>query len=115
MDESGFSLNYPLTQCWMQSATQKRLPANTQVGRGCLLAGVMDWMSARVWCQPIAKRSTECLIRFFEGLLLEVYPTDKLVLVMDNAASPHAKTMQAFLSLFEQRVMGDHWAVEEIR
>ena len=105
MDESGFSLNYPLSKCWMKCNEQKRLPANTQVRSGCLLAGVIDWMSEQVWCQPIERLSSECLIRFFEWLFLEVYPTEKLVLVMDNASSHHAKSMQAFLSLFEHRVI----------
>jgi putative transposase len=105
MDESGFSLNYPLSKCWMRSGTQKRLPAHTQVRSGCLLAGVIDWMSSQVWCQPIPKLTSDCLMPFFEWLFVEVYPTEKLVLVLDNASSHHAKPMQAFLSLFEHRVI----------
>lgn len=105
MDESGFSLNYPLTKCWMKCHEQKRLPANTQPRSGCLLAGVIDWMSEQVWCQPIATLSSECLIRYFEWLLLEIYPTERLVIVMDNASSHHSTSMQAFLSLFEHRLI----------
>lgn len=104
MDESGFSLNYPLSRCWMKSHEQKRLPANTQTRSGCLLAGVIDWMSEQVWCQTIDKLSSECLIRFFEWLFLDIYPHDNLVLVMDNASSHHSKAMTAFFALFEHRV-----------
>lgn len=89
----------------MRAGAQKRLPANTQVRRGCLLAGVIDGLTAQVWCQPIPKLTSECLIRFFEGLLVEVFPTEKLVIVMDNASAHRSQTMQAFLSLFQQRVM----------
>ena len=105
MDESGFSLNYPLTKCWMKVHEQKRLPANTQARSGCLLAGVIDWMSEQVWCQRIDKLSSECLMGFFSWLFLEVFPDEKLVLVMDNASAHHAVSMKAFLSLFEHRVM----------
>ena len=105
MDESGFSLNYPLSKCWMQAGVQKRLPAHTQVRSGCLLAGVIDGLTAQVWCQPIPKLTTDGLIPFFEWLFLEVFPTEKLVLVMDNASSHRSQPMQAFLSLFEQRVI----------
>ena len=105
MDESGFSLNYPLTKCWMRSHDQKRLPASTQKWSGCSLAGVIDWLSAEVWCQPIERLNTECLIRYFEWLFLEIYPDEALVLVMDNAPSHPSNAMQAFLSLFEHRVV----------
>lgn len=105
MDESGFSLNYPLIKCWMKCHDQKQLPANTQRRSGCLLAGVIDWMTQQVWCQPIANGTTECLIRYFEWLFLEIYPDDPLVLIMDNDSSHHSKSMSAFLSLFEHRVI----------
>lgn len=105
MDESGFSLNYPLSKCWMQVHEQKRLPANTQVRSGCLLAGVIDWMSAEVWCQTIDKLSSDCLMKFFTWLFLEVFPDEQLVLVLDNASAHHAASMTAFLSLFEHRII----------
>ena len=41
----------------MKVHEQKRLPANTQPRSGCLLAGVIDWMSEKVWCQKIDKAS----------------------------------------------------------
>ena len=104
MDESGFSLNYPLHKCWMKVHEQKALPANTQARSGCLLAGVIDWQSAEVWAQPLQKLSSECLIGFFSWLFLEVFPDEKLVLVMDNASAHHAQSLQAFFSLFEHRV-----------
>ena len=105
MDEIGVILNYPLVKCWMKCHEQKRLPANTQSRSGCLLAGVIDWMTEQVWCQPIERGTTECLIRYFEWLFLEIYPDDTLVLVMDNDTSHHSKAMKSFLSLFEHRVI----------
>ena len=105
MDESGFSLNYPLTKCWMKVHEQKRLPANTQVRSACLLAGVIDWRSEEVWCQAIDKVSCDCLMKFFTWLFLDIFPDENLVLVMDNASAHHATRMKAFLSLFEHRVI----------
>ena len=101
MDESGFSLNYPLHKCWMKIHEQKALPANTQARSGCLLAGVIDWQSAAVWAQPMQKLSSECLIGFFSWLFLQVFPDEKPVLVLDNASAHHAQSLQAFFSLFE--------------
>jgi len=69
------------------------------------MAGVIDWMTSQVWCQTIPRLSSEHLIRFFEWIFLDIYPDDRIVLVMDNARSHHAKAMKAFLSLFEHRVM----------
>jgi transposase len=104
MDESGFTLNYPLSKCWMRVHQQTRLPASTQVRSGCLLAGVVDGYSAEVWMQPLQKLSSECLIGFFSWLFLEALPEDKLVLVMDNASSHRSQSLQAFFALFEHRV-----------
>lgn len=104
MDESGFSLNYPLAKCWMKVAEQKRLAANTQVRSGCLWAGVLDYWTAEVWMQPIQKLSSDGLMAFFSWLFLEVFPEEKLVLVMDNASAHHAQNLQAFFALFEHRV-----------
>lgn len=99
MDESGFSLNYPLTRCWMKQSEQKRLPANSQQRSGCLMAGVIDYLSEQAWCQVIEKLDTVSLIRYFEWLLNVIYPTEALVIVMDNARTHHARALQAFFAL----------------
>lgn len=99
MDESGFSLNYPLTRCWMKQGVQKCLPANAQQRSGCLMAGVIDYLSEQVWCQVIQKLDTSSLIGYFEWLLNVIYPTDPLVIVMDNARTHHARALQAFFAL----------------
>lgn len=99
------SLNFPLLKCWMKVNQQMRLPANTQQASGCLLAGVIDWQSEEVWCQAIDRGTSECLIRFLEWLFLEIYPNDNLILVMDNDSAHRSKSMRAFLSLFEHRVL----------
>ena len=89
----------------MKKHVQKRLAANTSIRSGCYLAGVMDWMSAQVWCQPIVRLTSECLIRFLEWLFVDIYPTETLILVLDNASAHRSREMQAFLSLFEPRVI----------
>lgn len=99
MDESGFTLNYPLMRCWMKQAEQKRLPANTQVRSGCLMAGVIDYLSGQAWCQVIEKLDTQSLITYFEWLFNVIYPTESMVIVMDNARTHHARALQAFLAL----------------
>jgi transposase len=104
MDESGFSLNFPVTKCWMKRHEQKRLPAATQVRQSGVVAGVIDWQTAEVWCSPLENLSSTALIHFFSWLFLEVFPHEKLVIVMDNASAHHAHSMQAFFSLFEHRV-----------
>ena len=89
----------------MKKHVQKRLVANTSIRSGCYLAGVMDWMSEQVWCQPIVRLTSECLIRFLEWLFVDIYPTETLILVLDNASAHRSRALQAFLSLFEPRVI----------
>jgi transposase len=105
MDESGMSLNYPLVKCWMKQGEQKRLPAYSDSRKGCLLAGVINWAKETVHCQSLLKNNSENLIAFFEWLFEEVYPSQKLVLVLDNSSPHQSASLKAALSLYEDRVL----------
>lgn len=105
MDESGCNLNYPLCKMWMQRGQQHCLASHGTSRAGCTLAGVLNWYSDSVHCQVLNKLNAHELTHFFEHLLTEIYPTQKVVLVLDNASFHHARELQAMLSLFEHRVL----------
>jgi len=105
MDESTVGLIYPLLKCWMKEGQQKRLPNLTTKRESQVLAGVLNWRTEEVFCRELAACNSEEIIGFFEWLLTEIYPTETLVLVMDNASWHHSHATQAALSLFEDRVL----------
>ena len=105
MDETTIGLIYPLLKCWMRVGEQKRLPMTTGKRSYQYLAGALNWRTETIHCQPLDRMNTEAIIAYFEWLFTEIYPTQTIVLVMDNASFHHSYAMQASLSVFEDRVL----------
>jgi putative transposase len=105
MDESGCNLNYPVRKMWMKRGAQKCLSVHGKSRAGTSLVGVLNWGNDQVYCEELARLNGQGLTEFFERLLLKVYPTQRLVLVMDNASYHHSQDVQAMLSIFEERLM----------
>ena len=106
MDETTLTLDPPLRACWMKVRQQKRIPA-TQPGskqKRHVFAGY-NWRNDTVtWTVAETKNSSD-FIHFLEHLLIEEYPTGRVVLVMDNASYHKSASALAALSLFEHRIL----------
>lgn len=105
MDESLMSLKMPLTKCWMKRGVQKRISMFTGQGKYQMLAGALNWHTGHIFVKELTHLNSEAVIGYFEWLLTEVYPTQTVVLVMDNASFHHSKSVQAALSCFDDRVL----------
>lgn len=66
--------------------------------------GGYNWHSGRVTYRTSAHKNSDAFVAFVEQLL-EEYPRQHLILVMDNASYHHSKTVRAALSLYEHRLM----------
>ena len=88
----------------MQRGQQKRIRAFSVSKRSYHLMGAYDWRTDQVFSQAVDRKDSQTFIQFLEYLLVECFPTRKIVLVMDNASYHRSKTVQAALSLFEPRV-----------
>ena len=98
------SLRFPLRACWMKRGQQKRLPAPTQFRHYHHLIGAYNWRTDDVSALSVEWKNSQSFIEFLEYLLFECYPTQPLVLVMDNASYHHSSAVHAALSLVEARV-----------
>jgi hypothetical protein len=90
----------------MKQGSQKRIPA-TQPGtrQKVHIFGGYDWVRDTIaWTSAERKNSTH-FIEFLEHLLIDEYPTGRVVLVMDNASYHKSAPAVAALSLFEHRVL----------
>jgi hypothetical protein len=104
MDETTLSLSYPLRQCWMKRGQQQHYPAHTGYRRLLHLIGAYDWQTDAVQTQAVACKTGTAMVVFLEWLCLEVYPTEPLILVLDNASYHHTADVHALLSLMMPRV-----------
>lgn len=105
MDESAVSLQFPVRACWMRKGEQKCLPSARRPQETAHFFGAYNWNSAHVSLQAAHAKNAASCIAFLQHLLLEQYPHQKVVLVMDNAPFHRSNAVQAFLSLFEHRVL----------
>lgn len=105
MDETTLSLEPPLRACWMKRGEQKCVPAVRAGSKQHQhIFGAYNWRSDRISWTMAKTKNSACFIAFLEHLLVDAYPTGRVVLVMDNAAYHKSAPSLAALSLFEHRV-----------
>ena len=98
-------LNANIIKCWMRIGEQKRIPLFTGQRQSQMLAGALNWRSGHVSVQELEHLNSEALIHYFEWLFQDIYPTQTVVVVMDNASFHHSLALQAALAWFDDRVM----------
>lgn len=105
MDESLIRLNAPIIKCWMKRGQQKRVPLFTGTRRSQMLAGTLNWHTGHVHVRELEHLNSAALIPYFEWLFEQIYPSQTMVLVMDNASFHHSSALQATLSCFDERLL----------
>jgi len=104
VNETTLSLDPVLRACWMKVGEQTRipLPAN-QEKQPCHVFSAYHWTCDRVRWTPADRKNSETCITFLEHLLVEEYPTGRIVLVLDRASYHKSAAALAALSQFEHR------------
>jgi transposase len=106
VDEVSLDLEPPLHACWMKRGEQKIIPA-LQPGtkqHGHIL-GAYCWNTDEICWRVAGWKNSDTFIEFIEYLLVECYPTGRIVLVMDNVSYHKSAAVLAALSLFEHRLL----------
>jgi putative transposase len=88
----------------MKRGQQVKLPAPTDPRQYHHIIGAYNWRSDDVSAVSVDIKNSQAFIEFLEYLLVDCYPTQRIVLVMDNASYHHSAPVRAALSLFEHRV-----------
>ena len=104
MDETSLNLHPPLHKCWMRRGHQKTIPA-PGTPQQVHVFGAFDWQDETVTWTVSDRKNSMAFFEFLEHLLIERYPTERIVLVLDNASIHKSQTSLAALSLFEHRVL----------
>jgi len=103
MDETTVSLHPPLHRCWMRRGQRKHIPA-PGTPRYHHVFGALNWRTQQVDWITAPRKNTDSFIAFLEHLLTVCYPTQRLILVLDNASYHKSHAALAALSLFEDRL-----------
>jgi putative transposase len=104
MDETILTLLPPLRKCWMKRGQQKEIPTPGQQER-VYLFGTYDWHADEVAWLVADKQNSQTFLAFLLHLMLTCYPSERIILVLDNAPFHRSAFSQAALSLFDDRLL----------
>lgn len=100
------TLDPPLRACWMKRGYQKRIPATQPGSRQKVhIFGGYDWVRDTLTWTAAERKNSAFFIEFLEHLLVDEYPSGRVILVMDNASYHKSAPALAALSLFEHRAL----------
>lgn len=74
---------------------------------GVKLLGVLDYETGKVFCTEEEKYDVYAFLNFLKTVL-EIYPTGKIVMILDNSRIHHAKFIQPFLQENSNRLTLKH-------
>lgn len=89
----------------MKKGNQQRIPLPGKLRQTQPIIGGYNWLKDTIaWLLPLG-RNSQSFILWLEHLLLTCYPTQFVVLVLDNASIHHSAMTRAAFALFEERLL----------
>lgn len=105
MDETTVALDPVLRKCWMKKGEQQRVPLPAKRWQSQTILGGYNWRQDSLsWSLP-DQNNSEGVVAWLEQLLRRDFPTQFLVLVMDNASIHRSQMTRAAIALFEPRLL----------
>ena len=105
MDETGIRLDPVLRKCWMKRGEQKQVPLPQKPVQPIHLFGGYNWHDNALCWMFAERRNSEAFVIWLEQLMVKTYPTQTVVLLLDNASFHKSSVAQAAISLFEHRLL----------
>lgn len=103
MGETTVSLHPPLRRCWTRRGQRTLIPAPGSP-HFLHVFGAYNWHTGSVESLTATHKNSETFSAFLEHLV-DVYPRQHLILVMDNASDPHSRATQAALARYQDRIL----------
>lgn len=91
-----------IQKTWFIKGKQKSIPTYGK-NAGVKLIGIMDYVTGMVYCEEHEKYDAKVFLEFIK-VVLDKYPTGKIVMILDNAKIHHAKLIQPFLNEMKDRL-----------
>lgn len=105
MDEAAIALDPTLRKCWMKRGRQKRVPAAAGTPPVHHIFGGLNWRDGTISWQLAKRRNSAGFIHWLEHLMRHCYPTEQVILIMDNAGFHNSAATRAAISLYESRLL----------
>ena len=84
-----------IQKTWFLKGRQRIIPTYGK-HRGVKLLGILNYETGRVYCMEEENYDAKVFLKFLHKVL-EIYPSGKIILILDNARIHHAKLLKSFL------------------
>lgn len=84
-----------IAKTWFLKGKQRIIPT-TGKHRGVKLLGILNYETGQVYCKEDEKYDAEVFLEFLKEVV-NLYPTGKIIMVLDNSRIHHAKLLKPFL------------------
>ena len=101
-DESIIRDYQAIMKTWFPIGKQRIIPTYGK-HEGVKLVGILDYETGHVYVEEHKKYDAQVFLQFLKNVL-EIYPTGKIVMILDNAKIHHAKLLQDFLDKNNDRL-----------
>lgn len=91
-----------ISKTWFERGKQRIIPTYGK-HEGVKLLGVLNYETGHVYCVEEQKYDAEVFLRFLKKVL-KLYPTGKIVMILDNARVHHALLLAEFLQENKDRL-----------
>jgi transposase len=91
-----------IQKTWFLKGKQRIIPTYGK-HQGIKLLGILNYETGHVYCEENEKYDAEVFLNFLKNVLI-LYPTGKIVMILDNARIHHAKLIQPLLKEHEARL-----------
>jgi len=91
-----------ISKTWFEKGKQRIIPTYGK-HEGVKLLGVLNYETGHVYCVEEEKYDAEVFLKFLKKVL-KLYPTGKIVMVLDNARVHHAILLEGFLQENKERL-----------
>jgi len=85
-----------IQKTWFYKGKQRIIPTYGK-HEGVKLLGILDYETGQVYCEEHEKYDAKIFLDFLKNTL-ELYPTGKIIMILDNSRIHHAKLLQPFLN-----------------
>lgn len=87
---------------WFHKGQQRIIPTYGK-HEGVKLLGVLNYETGHIYCEENDKYDAEVFQGFLQNIV-KLYPTGKIVMILDNSRIHHAKLLEPFLLEHENRL-----------
>lgn len=91
-----------ISKTWFERGKQRIIPTYGK-HEGVKLLGILNYETGHVYCAEEEKYDAEVFLKFLKKVLV-LYPTGKIVMILDNARVHHAILLADFLQENKERL-----------